>query len=65
MEGFGLRRNEGFGRIAFNHPVYDNACQSVGDVTEIKASDLLLRGNAHHDDTLVPEARSAIVGRTA
>lgn len=57
MEGFGLRRNEGFGRIAFNHPVYDNACQSVGDVTEIKASDSLLRGNAHHDDTLATEAR--------
>ena len=22
-DGIGLRRNEGYGRIAFNHPVYD------------------------------------------
>lgn len=57
MEGIGLRRNEGFGRIAFNHPVYDNACQSVGDGTEIKAPDSLLRGKAHHDDALTGEAR--------
>lgn len=27
-EGIGLRRNEGFGRIAFNHPVYD-LCQDI------------------------------------
>jgi CRISPR-associated protein Csx10 len=27
-EGIGLRRNEGFGRIAFNHPVYEG-CQNV------------------------------------
>jgi len=29
-EGIGLRRNEGFGRIAFNHPVY-NLCRDVQD----------------------------------
>jgi CRISPR-associated protein Csx10 len=27
-EGIGLRRNEGFGRIAFNHPAYEG-CQNV------------------------------------
>lgn len=57
MEGIGLRRNEGFGRLAFNHPVYDNAYQSFGDVTEIRAPDSLLRGNAHYDDALANEAR--------
>ena len=29
-EGIGLRRNEGFGRIAFNHPVYKQ-CQNVSE----------------------------------
>lgn len=30
-EGIGLRKNEGFGRIAFNHPIYDeNSDISVG-----------------------------------
>lgn len=24
IEGIGVRRNEGFGRVAFNHPIYDN-----------------------------------------
>lgn len=24
IEGVGVRRNEGFGRVAFNHPIYDN-----------------------------------------
>lgn len=27
-EGIGLRRNEGFGQLAFNHPVY-NCCQDI------------------------------------
>lgn len=57
MQGIGLRRNEGFGRLVFNHPVYDNACQSVGDVTGIKAPDLLQRSKAHHDDVLASEAK--------
>jgi len=29
-EGIGMRRNEGFGRVAFNHPVYNN-CETLGD----------------------------------
>lgn len=28
-QGIGLRRHEGFGRVVFNHPVYQNACQKV------------------------------------
>lgn len=29
-EGLGLRRNEGFGQVAFNHPLY-NGCEAVRD----------------------------------
>jgi CRISPR-associated protein Csx10 len=31
-EGVGLRRNEGYGQVAFNHPVY-TGCQGVRDVS--------------------------------
>jgi CRISPR-associated protein Csx10 len=32
QEGIGLRRAEGFGRIAFNHPIYEE-CARVGDTS--------------------------------
>jgi CRISPR-associated protein Csx10 len=57
MQGIGLRRHEGFGRLVFDHPVYENACQAVGDVTGIRAPNSLQRGKAHHDDVLASEAR--------
>ncbi len=38
-EGIGLRRNEGFGRIAFNHPVYD--LRKIDDKFAIKISEKL------------------------
>ena len=31
--GIGVRRGEGFGRIIFNHPMHDNACAQVGNVS--------------------------------
>lgn len=36
-QGIGLRRNEGFGRIAFNHPVY-NRCQGITSDLEFPQS---------------------------
>lgn len=56
MQGIGLRRNEGFGRVAFNHPVYDNACQSVEDAARIRMPNALQRGKAHHDTVPAGEA---------
>ena len=56
MQGIGLRRNEGFGRVAFNHPVYDNACQSVNDAARIRMPNALQRGKAYHDAGLASEA---------
>jgi CRISPR-associated protein Csx10 len=32
QEGIGLRRDEGFGRVAFNHPIYGE-CAQVGDTS--------------------------------
>jgi CRISPR-associated protein Csx10 len=32
QEGLGLRRDEGFGRVAFNHPIYGE-CAQVGDTS--------------------------------
>ncbi len=43
-QSIGLRRNEGFGRVVFNHPVYHDACQAVGDVTGIRIPSALQRG---------------------
>lgn len=31
IQGIGLRRHEGFGRISFNHPVYEE-CKSINDI---------------------------------
>lgn len=57
MQGIGLRRHEGFGRVVFNHPVYNNACQAVGDAAAIKMSDAMQHGAAYYDDFLSSEAR--------
>ena len=56
MQGIGLRRNEGFGRVIFNHPIYYHACQAVGDVTAIKAPSALQRGRAHADSAFTQHA---------
>lgn len=56
-QGIGLRHHEGFGRVAFNHPVYTNACQAVGDATGVKIPDTLQPGKAHHDAILTNEAK--------
>ncbi|MGC9400699.1 MAG: RAMP superfamily CRISPR-associated protein [Anaerolineae bacterium] len=34
QQGIGLRRNEGFGRVAFNHPVYSR-CQGIASDIEL------------------------------
>lgn len=57
LQNIGLRRREGFGRVAFNHPIYDNACQAVGDVSSVRMPGALQRGGAYHDAALVSEAR--------
>lgn len=56
MQGIGLRRNEGFGRAVFNHPIYANGCQAVGFVTAIKAPPALKRGREHADAVIAREA---------
>lgn len=56
-QGIGLRRHEGFGRVAFNHPVYTNACQAVGYTTGVKIPDTLQPGKAHHNAILANEAK--------
>lgn len=43
-EGIGLRRNEGFGRVAFNHPIYDQR-------------DRLTESNIWLDEVMRPEER--------
>lgn len=45
FEGLGMRRNEGFGRVIFNHPVYQDACQGV-EATEIEIPSDLELGKA-------------------
>jgi CRISPR-associated protein Csx10 len=39
-EGIGLRRNEGYGQVAFNHPVYTGGVQDVSVDTNDLPSDL-------------------------
>ena len=47
-QGLGVRRNEGFGRVIFNHPVYQDACQGV-EATEIEIPDDLRLGKGLFD----------------
>ncbi len=51
LEGIGLRRNEGFGRIAFNHPIYDQR-ESLTE-SDIELSDAIRAGSRVGKDTLV------------
>lgn len=46
-EGIGLRRGEGFGRVAFNHPIYQ-ACAGVADVS-IPANRFDIQGGGSAD----------------
>lgn len=46
QEGIGLRRNEGFGRIVFNHPVYQGN-EDVEQYIELEGSQLLASSNNH------------------
>jgi CRISPR-associated protein Csx10 len=48
LRGLGVRRNEGFGRVIFNHPVYQDGCQGV-EATEIEIPDELRLGKALAD----------------
>jgi CRISPR-associated protein Csx10 len=45
LEGIGIRRNEGFGRIAFNHPVYEHrqslSQSAIGIGDEMRLSNVL------------------------
>jgi CRISPR-associated protein Csx10 len=43
--GIGLRRNEGFGRVLFNHPLYDNACAAAANNSILIPRELLLGGD--------------------
>lgn len=55
-QGIGLRRNEGFGRVVFNHPIYHNACQAVGDTTGIRVPSALQRGKTFANSVFDQEA---------
>lgn len=46
--GIGIRQGEGFGRIIFNHPMYNNACAQVGDIS-IRLPKLLRLVNVQTD----------------
>lgn len=48
-EGIGLRRNEGFGRIVFNHPLH--TMQQTGFVPPISIDDSLIRVRPDASDT--------------
>lgn len=43
--GIGLRRGEGFGRVVFNHPIYQDTCQNINNMS-IRIPQELRPGNA-------------------
>lgn len=47
-EGIGLRRNEGFGRISFNHPLYDGCMQLQAPSIRLSQTMRLGSGGARH-----------------
>jgi CRISPR-associated protein Csx10 len=53
VNGIGLRRNEGFGRIAFNHPVYKQ-CQSVTG-SHIQLPEKMCLGKTSSDEPITSE----------
>lgn len=46
--GIGVRRGEGFGRVVFNHPIYQDACRNVGNVS-VRIPQQLRPGNTFSD----------------
>jgi len=53
LDGIGLRRNEGFGQIAFNHPIFNQ--RQLLTESAIRLNDTMRPMRSHHPDRFMEE----------